>query len=511
MVSGLRWFLLLPVLLLLGCDHLGIAKKTDFFVLAVSYELVTLDPHVTTTAGNFAILSHFYEPLVMTDPGMKILPWLAQSWETKDSLTWVFHLQPGITFHDGKKLTSADVVYSLRRILEHPELEPNAYLREITAVTALDGMTVQVKTAGPVALLLNRLRFIPIIAFGDHGNLLAKRVNGTGPYRLADWQPKKRVRMIRNEAYWRKLPDIERVEFRLGYRSEKAKQLLMSGGCRMIQYGSKRLETNEVPANFQILKQNSLFLKLLSFDLFRKETPQCKDVPNPFLDRRVRRAIHLAIDRNALLRDLAISGVPATQPVPPFIFGYNPAIANPSFDLKAARALMREAGYAHGFEVGLHVRRLLRETALQVQKQLEQIGIKIRPIVLPDTQYFQDEEDHQLTFYLNQFACTTGDAGEVLADAMHSPDPKSRYGRYNAGRYRNSELDEKIEEMEKFEMPERRRSRLEDGMAQVMQELVWIPLYVDEEVYVLDKSYSWKPRSDGDILAAEIRFQSSGD
>jgi len=510
MFSGKKWRFLLPLLLLICCSRPDIAGKTDFFVLAVSYEPVTLDPHVTTTAGNFAILSHFYEPLVMTDASMKILPWLAQSWEAKDSLTWVFHLQPGITFHDGKKLTSADVVYSLRRILEHPELEPNAYLREITAVTVLDGMTVQVKTAGPVALLLNRLRFIPIIAYGYHSNLLAKRVNGTGPYRLVDWQPKKRVRMIRNETYWQKLPDLERVEFLLGYRSEKAKQLLVLGGCRMIQYGSKKLEPNEVPANFQILKQNSLFLKVLSFDLLRKVTPQCKEVPNPFLDKRVRRAIHLAIDRNAFLRDLAISGVPATQPVPPFIFGYNPAIAAPSYDLKAARALLREAGYALGFEVGLHARRLLRESALQVQKQLEQIGIKITLIILPDTQYFQEEEDHKLTFYLNQFACTTGDAGEVLADAMHSPDPKSRYGRYNAGRYHNTELDKKIEEMEKFEVPERRRTRLEDGMAQVMQELVWIPLYVDEEVYVLDKSYSWKPRYDGDILAAEIRFNTAG-
>lgn len=506
MFPGKKWRCLLAVLLFTGCSHSEVAKKADYFVLAVSYEPVTLDPHVTTEAGNFAILSHFYEPLVMTDASMKILPWLAQSWETKDPLTWVLHLHPGIIFHDGKKLTSADVVYSLRRILEQPELEPNAYLREITSITALDEMTVQVKTAAPVVLLLNRLRFIPIISFGDHGNLLSKRINGTGPYRLVDWLPKKRIRMIRNELYWRKLPDLKRVEFLLGYRPEKAKQLLMAGGCRMIQYGPKKLETNEVPGDFQILRQNSLFLKLLSFDLLRKQTPQFQDGINPFLDKRVRLALDLSIDRNALFHDLGISGVPATQPVPPFIFGYNPQIPAPSFDLKKALALMREAGYPNGFEVGLHVRRLLRDIAVQVQKQLEQIGIKIRLIVLPDSQYFQEADQYNLTFYLNQFACTTGDAGEVLADAMHSPDPKSRYGRYNAGRYENRELDRKVEEMEQFEQPERRRTRLEEGMALVMEELVWIPLYVDEEVYVLHKSYTWQPRSDGDILAAEIHL-----
>ena len=283
MVPGTRWFLF-AVLLLAGCTSQERAGKDDYFVLAVSHEPVTSDPHITTAAGNFAILSHFYEPLVMTDANMKILPWLAQSWETKNPLTWVFHLQPGILFHDGKKLTSADVVYSIRRILEHPELEPNAYLREIVSVTALDAMTVQVNTAVPVVLLLNRLRFIPIISLGDHGNLLSKRINGTGPYRLVDWLPKKRIRMIRNENYWRELPDLKRVEFLLSYRPEKAIELLKAGGCRMIQYGPKKLETNEVPPDFQILRQNSLFLKLLSFDLFPKQTPQFQEGVNPFLD-----------------------------------------------------------------------------------------------------------------------------------------------------------------------------------------------------------------------------------
>ena len=191
MFAGKGWRLFFVILLLTGCSHPELSKKADYFVLAVSYEPVTLDPHVTTAAGNFAILSHFYEPLVMTDASMKILPWLAQSWEAKDPLTWVFHLRSGITFHDGKKLTSADVVYSLRRILEHPEFEPNAYLRDVTSVIALDAMTVQVSTAGPVVLLVNRLRFIPIIASGSHSNLLSKQVNGTGPYRLVDWLPKR--------------------------------------------------------------------------------------------------------------------------------------------------------------------------------------------------------------------------------------------------------------------------------------------------------------------------------
>src|ERR1041385_5058480 len=95
----------------------------DSITISVPYEIDTLDPHASGSAGSLAIASHFYEPLVTTDPSMRLIPCLAERWDNPDPTTWVFHLRQTARFHSGKPLTAADVVFSIDRVRTDPALE----------------------------------------------------------------------------------------------------------------------------------------------------------------------------------------------------------------------------------------------------------------------------------------------------------------------------------------------------------------------------------------------------
>jgi len=130
-----RGILLLYIILQIcsvSCQKNSAIQEQHQIAIAVPYEIDTLDPHVRNSLSTFAVLSHFYEPLVTTDAEMRIQPCLATSWENPDLLTWIFYLRRGVKFQDGKTLDSGDVVYSYQRLLHGKNLEMAGYLVDIS-------------------------------------------------------------------------------------------------------------------------------------------------------------------------------------------------------------------------------------------------------------------------------------------------------------------------------------------------------------------------------------------
>src|SRR5262249_31521033 len=133
-----------------------------------------------------------------------------------------------------------------------------------------------------------------------------------------------------------------------------------------------------------ILRRSNFYLKYLTFDTARDRTPQSPLPRNPFLSRAVRQAVSLAVDRPALVGRLTAYGIPATQPVPRFIFGFDPTLPVPDRDLARARDLLRQAGLPNGFPVVLHSRKLFEDAARVVKEQLADVGIAADVVILPD-------------------------------------------------------------------------------------------------------------------------------
>jgi peptide/nickel transport system substrate-binding protein len=496
---------LLALALLAAACRTGPPTPARPLVIAVPWELDTLDPHAKNFVATFAVVSQFYEPLVSTDAEMHLQPCLASRWENPDPSTWVFHLRRNVVFHGGKPLRAEDVVYTIERLLTDNTLEMGGYVLYIASVRARDDYTVEIRTQRPVSVLLNKLRFVEIIPKGSAPGLLATRPDGTGPYRLATWKGNE-MKLAVNERYWGIKPEVPRVDLHLARSPDAALAELLDGRAQLVLCPSKARAAALSPDRFRIRRRPNIFVKYMSYDLARDETPYCSARPNPFKDPRVREAIDLAIDRRALIAGLPTEAVPASQLVPPFIFGYDSKIPESRPDLPRARELMAQAGLQAGFDVTLDVRRIFSDAALLVAAALRPIGIRVTLRVAPDKEFFARMDRRDSTFHLSRFGCLTGDLSDILDNALHTPDPQRHFGIHNYVGYSNPDVDRAIEESSRIQAINTRRNALQKISEMLVKDRVWISLYVDEDVYALDRRLEWQPRNDGLILAADIRL-----
>jgi peptide/nickel transport system substrate-binding protein len=236
----------------------------------------------------------------------------------------------------------------------------------------------------------------------------------------------------------------------------------------------------------------------------RDQTPYCSAVPNPFKNKLARQAIHIGVNRAELVEDLPTFGVPATQPLPPFVFGYNPHLPHPAPDLQKAKALLAQAGYPNGFDVTLHYRNNTAEAAKIIQRQLAKLNIRIKLETGPSMEFLTNIRQHKYSFMLGSMGCPTGDASDVLDNALHSVENGKRFGTLNYGSYANPEVDRAIEQSAEIQDMDLRRDAIQNVMKLVMDDLPWIPVYIDQDVYALHKDLRWKPRNDSFIFAWEM-------
>ena len=501
--KSLLAILLLPAFL--AAAACGRISPSGSIQISVPHMVVDLDPHAHNQLASFAIVSQFYDTLVTTDENMQIQPCLASRWENPDPSTWIFHLRPGVRFHSGKPFAAEDVVYSLDRLLRSTGLEMTGYLLYIDSVRALDPMTIQIRTTKPLAILLNKLRFISILPKGSVESEIPTHPDGTGPYRVARWEKGKLLRLARFDGYWGKKAPLARVTFLLDRGPEAALADVLSGRSQLAQCNSKKLESalRDRPA-FRVLHRSSIFTKYLGYDLSRDVTPRCAVRPNPFRNPLVREALNIAIDRSALVESLPYNAVPASQLVPPFIFGFDPKIRLPATDRTRARDLLRQAGLPGGFSATLQTRKILADAARRVCDQLRTVGISLDLEVLSDPDYFARMDARDTTIHISRFGCLTGDVSDILDNVLHSLDPARHFGIHNYVGYGTPETDAEIEASAEKQSVNARRDALQQIEDRLMRDLVWIPLFVDQDDYAVDRRFEWQPRNDGIILASEI-------
>lgn len=450
----------------------------------------TLDPHAGELL-TLSVLRNLYDSLTTFDAGNRVGPSLAESWENPDELTWIFHLRRGVSFHDGREFTARDVLFSFDRARQAAASEIGTYLVAIASVRARGPHTVEIVTRRPDPILLNKIAFVLIVPAGSPRVIV--RPVGTGPYRLVVHEPGKRLVLRAFERYWGGTPPPEQVvEFLPVADHDSRVKGLLDGDLDIVaEPRFSDLARIRAARGCRIARQaRSLGVTYLVVRGDRK----------PLDDLRTRRALSLALDRGALVRQaLHGEGVPLGQMVNDNVFGFAPDIPPPGAAPETARALLAAAGHAGGLDLELQVRPGVRPEAEALAQQLLNVGIRVRVVERP-LEEFSDDADLSFASWF----CLSGDASDFFDALAHSSAPRGGYGTANFTHYQNRALDALIEDSEATLDLLARRAHLEHAMHVLMSDGVFIPLYSTPLVYGIRDTIDWSPRGDDLILVNTI-------
>ena len=411
-------------------------------------DAMTLDAHAQNEGMTLATAQQIYEPLVNRTKDMTLEPALATSWGlTGDPTVWEFTLREGVTFHDGRPFTADDVVFTFERALK-PTSDMKDIIGTVSHTVAVDDYTVQIVTTGPNPILPQQINDIFVMSRGwaeEHGvtepqdsasneeTYAVRHANGTGPFVVELREPDVRTVVNRNDAWWGLNEDnphnIDRIVFTPVANAATRVAALLSGELDFVldtpvqdlarvrrTPGLKVQTTAEVRAIFMGL--NTGRAELVTSDVKGK---------NPFADIRVRQAMNMAVDREAIVsRIMRGLAEPAGMLLSPGIGGYTEEIdALPPFDPERARALLADAGYPDGFSVTLDCTndRYLNDEAIcqAVVGMLARIGIRVRLDAKTKTLHFPKIQNDQTDFYLLGWGSGTMDSHYHL-DFLAMPD-----------------------------------------------------------------------------------------
>ena len=472
-------------------------KHGGTFIFAVEGEQANLNPFLISTSDVVPIQVNLFSTLLTQDLKSNFVPSLAESYRVSgDGLTYTFHLVKNATWHDGKPLTSADVVYTLRELYpQNPRTgtwwKPNVNV----VVEAPDNFTVVLKLKQPFAPLLD------LIAYPTAGpfilpkhlyegtdmkkNPYNSKPIGTGPFMFKEWVKGSHIELVRNPNYFASgkegKPYVDRVVFRLIPDPAGRMLALKKGDVDFVPYNAVPFE--EVP---ELRKDPKLVIdtrgaggSTIKYLFMNLRNP-------PVSNKMVRQAIAYAIDKRKIV-DLVLlgEGKEAKSVINSVTeWAFNPKVPDYPFSLEKANALLDKAGYPRGAS-GTRLKLRLSciggrgsdiTIAEVMRDQLKQVGIDAQ-IMPTDRASFSDALFMRWDFDLAiQQAATAPDPMVGLTRLLHSKNIVKAALTNSAG-FSNAEVDKLLDEEYKQVSKEKRVAMWYRIQEIVMDELPYFPIY----------------------------------
>jgi len=474
----------------------------DTFIEASIGEPSNLLPVLASDSASSSINGLVYNGLVRYDKNLQLEGELAESWEiSPDNLTITFHLRPGVTFHDGTPLTSADVLFTYQVYID-PKT-PTAYAesyKQVARAEAPDPLTFRVSYAKPYAPALESwgVPILPkhLLAGKDiTKSPLSRSPIGTGPYRFVDWKAGEKLVLEANPDYFEGRPYIKRVVYRVIPDSSTQFLELQSGsldfmGLTPIQYQTQT-DTPAFTRRFNKYRYLTFSYTYLGYNLRRPM----------FQDKRVRQALSYAINKQEIVDGVLLGlGQPATGPYKPDSWVYNPNVQRYPYDPGQAKALLAEAGWRDSdgdgildkdgqpfaFTIVTNQGNDLRTKSGEIiQRRFREVGIDVKLRVI-EWASFLKEFINPGNFDATILGWSTGPEPDQY-DIWHSSKTGPRELNFIA--FRNAEADRLLEEGRRtFDQAERKRiyDRFQEILA---EEQPYTFLYVGEALPAVAKRF----------------------
>lgn len=372
----------------------------------------SLNPQLVTSGTTIDATSRqLFDRLVDIDPeDGRFIPALATHWEIRsDGLSYTFFLRPDVQFHHtdyfepSRPLNSTDVRFSFERVMnsehpfhavgggEYPYFQTVEWHQRVARITTpTPDQVVFYLRQRDSSFLSNVATDFAVVHSAEYADQLLKQQQpqridshpiGTGPFKFREYRKDVFLRYYRHAEYWGQASSLEQLVFDIEPNNAKRMAKLLTHECDITAYPRiAELELISKRDDVKVQEQTSMNV---GFWAFNTQKP-------PFDQAKVRRALSMAINRDAILQAVYYNHAhTAHSLLPPTSWGFNPAVMSVPYDPTAARELLAEAGYPFGFSMdiwAMPVQRLYNPNATRmaemIQADLAQIGVRVSIVTL---------------------------------------------------------------------------------------------------------------------------------
>ncbi|WP_217995634.1 ABC transporter substrate-binding protein [Amphibacillus sediminis] len=345
-------------------------EKTELN-MALSVDPDGLDPHRTTAASTFQITSNIFDTLVTVTPDGEIDKDLAESWAiSDDGLTITFELREGVVFHNGREMTADDVKYSFERLKDEESPRSGDYAN-IAEINVIDHKTIEFVTDSLNVELLSNFAYpwaaiVPEEAAED----LRNHPIGTGPFKFEEWVPQQQLVLTKHTEHYDPA-SLETVNFKMMPDVTSQVSALQAGELDIIAVNGDLVGQFEGNPDYTILENRSNSIQLMAINTEHEA----------LADQRVRQAINLAVDKQALIDTVWWGyGEEIGSHYPTMLKEYIDTNSVLSYNTDQAKALLEEAGYRDGLELDMYLPASYPayvDAGQIIANELDAIGIKV--------------------------------------------------------------------------------------------------------------------------------------
>jgi len=504
-------------------------SASNYLQLAM-FEPGSVDPQCTD--DDYAIALNVFDRLVelRTNPDgtCDLVPSLAESWEVSDDgYVYTFHLREGVTFSNGEPLTASDVEFTFTRLLTYPESCNQNVVSGIFGAEALasgrlsvlagfhrhNDREFAVTLSKPYAAFLQWLATPGASILNEEavrraGALFGRTCDsmvGTGPFIFTEWRGGQEMVLRANPNYWGEPPGCDGISIRIVADTESQRLLFERGALDIL--------------DLDIMGGDAEFF--IRGDIYRNALRQRRRVGityialnesvKPLDDVRVRKALQLALDRDALLTAVAGGrGQVENGIFPSGLDGYNPNLAAIPYDPETARELLREAGFADGFDLEFTIlenAQQYAELAKIVASMWEKVGVRVTVTQLSEESFVSQRRSGKLACYANRWSADCNDPDNFIYTFFGTA--QNSYERSLC--YPEEAVMERVRNARTIE-DENRRMQTYHALEQriVQKDAAWIPLYSLRHYFVVSDrvegfEISWNGWSDTCYRSVRLR------
>jgi len=445
-------------------NNSGTPQKGGTATIALESELRTLDPLDSSLLVEREVFYNMYDALFTIDPSLKIKAGLVKTWDVSDPMNYKFTLQTGIKYHDGTPFNAASVKANIERYKTAANSRRKSDLSSVSSVEVVDDTHANFHLSKPNATLLATLvdragMMLSMDAFvkGGANFSLAPMGAGSGPFQFVEWKRNDHLTLKKNPSYWQAgLPYLDGLTYRAIPDVNAILAALKTGDIDIARtIGAK--DVAGVKSDSSLIYRDTSAIGFNGFEL-NTGAP-------PFNDPAKRKAVAMAVDRYAVLKDINFNiGVVAYGPIPPSSWAFDSS--EKVFDhADAQKAKSTATGFTFTFKTTSDP--VNQQAAQLLQSELAQAGITMQIQTEEFATYVQECANHQFQ------ACNVNWSGRIDPDGnmyawWHTG------GDFNDSVYSNSQVDAWLEDARTNADQGKRKQDYDNAQKQIVQDSPYV-------------------------------------